>query len=110
MMIKQAPDLTENDTTPYALYQNRRAFLKLLGGAAILGTTLPSMVWAKSGFSTDEKPTDYDDITTYNNFYEFGTGKDEPAINAKTLITSPWSVTVDGECEKPGTYTLERYF
>jgi len=107
MIIRQAPDLTENDTTPYALYQNRREFLKLLGGAALLGTALPQHAWAKSAFSTDETPTDFEDITTYNNFYEFGTGKDEPAVNAKTLITSPWSVKVDGECDKPGTYTLE---
>lgn len=107
MIIRQAPDLTENDTTSYALYQNRRAFLKFLGGAAVLGTALPTLAWAKSAFSTDEASTDFDDVTTYNNFYEFGTGKDEPAVNAKTLITSPWSVKVDGECEKPGTYTLE---
>ncbi|WP_298609565.1 protein-methionine-sulfoxide reductase catalytic subunit MsrP [uncultured Thiothrix sp.] len=107
MIIKQAPDLTENDTTAYALYQNRREFLKLLGGATVLGTVLPSIAWAKSVFSTDETPTDFDDITTYNNFYEFGTAKGDPAINAKSLITSPWSVTVDGECEKPGHYTLE---
>ena len=107
MIIRQAPDLTENDTTPYALYQNRREFLKLLGGTALLGAALPPLAWAKSAFSTDETPTDFEDITTYNNFYEFGTGKDEPAVNAKTLITTPWSVKVDGECAKPGTYTLE---
>jgi sulfoxide reductase catalytic subunit YedY len=107
MIIRQAPDLTENDTTPYALYQNRREFLKFLGGAALMGLAVPELALAASPYSTDEKPTDYDDITTYNNFYEFGTGKDEPAINAKTLITSPWSVKVDGECEKPGTFTLE---
>lgn len=107
MIIKQASDLTENDSTPYALYQKRREFLKLLGGAALLGTALPQFAWAKSAFSTDEAPTDLEDVTTYNNFYEFGTGKDEPAIKASSLLTSPWSVTVDGACEKPGAYTLE---
>ncbi len=55
----------------------------------------------------DEEATSYKNITTYNNFYEFGTSKEAPAENAHTLKTSPWSVTIDGECEKAGTYTLE---
>ena len=55
---------------------------------------------------TDEVKTSYQDVTTYNNFYEFGTGKSDPSRAAKTLQTSPWSVAVGGECEKPGTVSL----
>jgi sulfoxide reductase catalytic subunit YedY len=57
--------------------------------------------------SLSEKPNTYEDITTYNNFYEFGTGKSDPAANAHTLRTSPWSVQVTGEAARTGTYTLE---
>jgi sulfoxide reductase catalytic subunit YedY len=57
--------------------------------------------------ATDEASTPYDDITQYNNFYEFGTGKDDPAKHAHLLKTSPWSVSVDGACAKPGKLTLE---
>ena len=57
--------------------------------------------------SDREKPNSFADITTYNNFYEFGTGKGDPARNAHTLVTDPWSVAVTGEAGKTGTYTLE---
>ena len=62
---------------------------------------------ARSLYSTDESLTEFKDVTGYNNFYEFGTGKEDPAANAHTLKTSPWSLTIEGECAKPGTYTLE---
>ena len=62
---------------------------------------------AKSSFSTDEEPTSYETATTYNNFYELGTDKGDPARYADQLKTDPWSVVVDGECEAPGTFTLE---
>jgi DMSO/TMAO reductase YedYZ molybdopterin-dependent catalytic subunit len=57
--------------------------------------------------STTEKQASFKDITTYNNFYEFGTDKGDPAVNAHTLKTSPWSVEITGECGKPGTLSLE---
>ncbi|MGY1457480.1 protein-methionine-sulfoxide reductase catalytic subunit MsrP [Luteimonas sp. A534] len=60
-----------------------------------------------SGFTTDEPLTRYEDATSYNNFYEFGSGKADPSRAAKTLVTSPWSVTVSGECARPGTIPLE---
>lgn len=108
MIIKHTNDLTENDVTEYDLYQRRRDFLKTLGGVALLSAAgLPLTAQARSAFSTDEKATRFEDVTTYNNFYEFGTGKDDPARYAGRLQTSPWSVTVDGACEKPGQYTLE---
>ena len=60
-----------------------------------------------SAFRTDEKLTPYKDVTGYNNFYEFGYGKEDPARYAQNLKTDPWSVTIEGEVERPGTYTLE---
>jgi sulfoxide reductase catalytic subunit YedY len=108
MPIKHLSDLLEHQVTDYAVYQRRREFLKTLGGIALLGAGgLPLLAEAKSAWSTDEEQTPYKDVTTYNNFYEFGTDKTDPAANAHTLKTSPWSVTVDGECAKPGKLTLE---
>lgn len=107
MLIKQDNDLKEYEVTDYGLYLRRRDFLKTLGGAALFGMALPTVVSAASPLPAGEPPTDFADVSSYNNFYEFGTSKDDPAQHAHTLKTSPWSVTVDGECEKPGKYTLE---
>jgi sulfoxide reductase catalytic subunit YedY len=107
MLIKRPPDISEHEVTDFALYQRRREFLKTLGGFALLGASgLPLVAHGKSA-STDDEPTPYDDIVNYNNFIELGTGKEAPAENAALLKTSPWSVTVDGECAKPGQFTLE---
>lgn len=94
-------DLTERDVTPEAAYLNRR---QLIGGAAA-GTAL-------AGFGVRARaealePNDWEDITSYNNYYEFGTGKDDPAQNAHTLTTEPWSVKIDGLVERPGDYAFE---
>jgi sulfoxide reductase catalytic subunit YedY len=67
----------------------------------------PAKPVAGSGFYTSETLTPYDDIKRYNNFYEFGTDKEDPARYADALSTDPWSITVEGEVEKPGTYHLE---
>lgn len=108
MLIKRSFDLTDNDVTDYALYQRRREFLKTLGGIALIGASgFPLGASATSAFSTDEEQTSFNDITTYNNFYEFGTDKSDPARYASDMKTSPWSVTVDGECAKPGKLNLE---
>ena len=61
----------------------------------------------KSPYSTDQEMNSWGDITTYNNYYEFGTGKDEPARYAKDFEPQPWSVKVKGECDKPGTYQYD---
>ncbi len=81
--------IRHSEVTPKSVYWNRRQFL-----AGALAVPL------KSRFSTTEKPTSFKDITTYNNFYEFGTGKEQPAQLAHTLVTSPWSVRVEGLAEK----------
>lgn len=68
---------------------------------------LPANKSINNGFYTDEVKTPYKDITAYNNFYEFGTDKSDPQRHAHKLVTDPWSITIEGEVEKPGTYTLE---
>ncbi len=90
--------------------------LGLAGAAAIPGLWLPGPVHAAreklqgvqpSQYSSTEKPTSYKDITTYNNFYEFGTSKTDPAKYAHTLKPEPWSIAIEGEVAKPGNYHLE---
>ena len=112
MIIKNKADITENDVTDFSIYQDRRKFMKTAAGVGIVAATgLPiTQANAKgvvSPYSTDEKLTNFEDISTYCNFYEFGTGKSDPAKNAHTLVTSPWTVSVEGECAKPGKYNLE---
>ena len=114
MLLRKKPDLTYADVTPKEVYLNRRKFLKAAGltGASILAgrglweLTEPSSqalagtklnVASKSPFSTTEKQNTYDDVTHYNNYYEFGVDKTEPAKNAGTLKTYPWTVSIEGE-------------
>ncbi|MBI5461412.1 MAG: protein-methionine-sulfoxide reductase catalytic subunit MsrP [Gammaproteobacteria bacterium] len=116
-LIRTPSDIDPSEITPESVYRERRRFMQAglaLSGAALLGeapfaqaTVTPFTGLTRSAFSVDESQTEYKDVTGYNNFYEFGTGKEDPAANAHTLRTSPWSVTVEGECAKPGTYTLE---
>ncbi len=114
MLIKQAQDLTEADVTPPELYRERRRFIQ----AGLAAGTAWAWPWLAQGaiklgeiapgpFSSDEEKTPYKDVTSYNNFYEFGTGKADPAIRSASLITDPWSVEVSGECDRPGSLGLE---
>ena len=121
MLIKKSADIEPSEITPESVYRSRRLFLgaAALGVAAAAGGALllprgaravPPATFGtlpESRFNTDEKPTSYDDGTHYNNFYEFGTSKEDPARYAGSLITDPWSVSVDGEVEKPGKFALE---
>jgi len=117
MLIKKAADIRSSEITPKSLYVNRRKFLAgaALAGAAVaagfeLSKTLnPSMTALagnkidgikKSSFSTTETITPYNDVTHYNNYYEFSTEKDEPAELAKNFRTRPWKVKIDGEVAK----------
>lgn len=120
MLIKipKSWELKESEVTPESLYLKRRDFMRL-GGAMALSAYLPAVAQAAleplreaiaSAPTTrelDEKLNTFEDITTYNNFYELGTGKSDPARNADALVTDPWSVTVEGACENPGTYSVE---
>ena len=89
-----------SDVTPRALFLNRRQIMA--GGAALLAS--PAL--AKSPYSTDDAPNTFEEISGYNNYYEFGTAKEDPAAYAGTLTTQPWTVQVDGLVDKPGTYDL----
>ena len=90
-----------SDVTPKSAYLNRR---QIIAGAVALAVARPA--WGKSQYSTDEAPNTLKEITTYNNYYEFGTGKSDPSDYGSSLITTPWSVVVDGMVDKPGTYDL----
>lgn len=101
-------DLKYSDVTPEAIYMNRRQIMAGMGAAA-LGTALGSIAGpglAAGRYSVDAKPNSFEDITSYNNFYEFGTSKTDPAKYAGALTTDPWSVKVDGLVDKPGNYDL----
>ena len=132
MLIKTNADGFQHnlpsEITPQSIYQSRRQLMKLLAtgatGAAMASWAvreamaqtvekpgkLAALTGGKSavaGAMTMEKITDYKDATTYNNFYEFGTDKADPAKNAHTLVTKPWSVAIEGLVKQPKSYTLE---
>ena len=96
-----------SEVTPEKIYNNRRSFIKSLGlgAGSIALTTLPLINNAKS--ANDLKLTSYKDITTYNNYYEFGTAKGDPYKNSQNFITDPWNITIDGEVEKPIQISIE---
>lgn len=102
-------DLKWSDVTPRTDYFNRRKLLSGAGALAlgsIAGPGFGAIETVASKYSTDQEPNTLSDITSYNNFYEFGTGKEDPARNAHTLTTDPWSVKIDGLVDKPGDYDL----
>lgn len=115
MLIKKSTDIKASEITDESVYMRRREFMQTTAGLALL--PFVKTVSAKTGqaldhvknkkFSTTEEPTDYESITTYNNFYEFGTDKSSPAKYADRLTTSPWSIVIEGEVAKPGRYQLE---
>ena len=113
------PNINPSEITPEDAFWNRRTLLQAAVAAGLLPTigarveaaTIPASgeladvrKWPQS---TTEKVNSLEDISTYNNYYEFGTGKSDPAANAHTLKTKPWSVQVSGEAARTGTYTLE---
>ena len=117
--IKKRWEIPESEVTPEALYRRRREFIKTagtIGGALLLNpwaaarASLEIGDYRKKVISIDDEITDEDDATSYNNFYEFGTGKEDPKRNSKRFRTDDWTITVGGECEKPGTYDLEDLF
>ncbi|HMD49860.1 MAG TPA: protein-methionine-sulfoxide reductase catalytic subunit MsrP [Bryobacteraceae bacterium] len=116
MVIRKSSDLRYSQVTPKEVYVNRRSFLagSIAAGALAVApkaraTTKLNGV-TKSSFSADEKPTPFDAITHYNNFYEFGTDKEDPSRNATKFVTSPWTVRIDGEVAKPLTLDLDALY
>jgi sulfoxide reductase catalytic subunit YedY len=124
MLIKKSSAFRWSEITPKDVYMNRRKFLA--GAAVAAGAALaagPASSWlepqtahaegakltpaSKSPFSTTEKETPFQSITTYNNYYEFGTDKSDPAHYATKFVTSPWSVSVEGEVAKPQKFSVE---
>lgn len=97
-------DLTDNDVTPEHVFLNRR---HLLAGAAA-GVALAGIGAGGQARAETLEPNSWDDITTYNNYYEFGTGKDDPVKYAGRLTTAPWSVMIDGLVDRPGAYPFEQ--
>ncbi|WP_428313476.1 protein-methionine-sulfoxide reductase catalytic subunit MsrP [Hydrocarboniphaga sp.] len=123
-MIRIPPPsaVRSSEITPEGLYRNRRRFLAEMGIGAVglltAGYTqakdvpasadgLPLSIAKKSERAGGETPTPFDTVSTYNNYYEFGTNKDDPAQNAGTLKTRPWTVAISGECEAPGMLDLD---
>ena len=116
-LIIKADVINPSEITPKSVYMDRRKFMQKSIAASLLLTAdamLPA--WAKkypdlkqSPYSTGDKPNSFEDITTYNNFYEFGTSKKDPHKNATEFNPHPWSISVAGECAKQGTYDLEDF-
>ena len=122
MLIKPTPDMRESEVTPRELYLRRREFIGAAGATAAAlatGLVVPGDSAAqnpaaqkltnlkKSPFSATEAMNSYRDVTTYNNFYEFGLDKGDPARYASALKPRPWTIKVEGECAKPGTYNID---
>ncbi len=122
MLIKKPADIRPSEITSETNYLNRRQFMgagSIAGASLLAGPALAAVVplgdraklpdVRKSPFSTSEEPNSYEDITTYNNYYEFGTGKGDPFRNAQDFEARPWSVTVDGHAEKTGTFDFDDF-
>jgi methionine sulfoxide reductase catalytic subunit len=124
MLLERKPDLTYADVTPKDVYTNRRKFLRDIGiagaavalaGERILSIASPNLTayatsklnFVKGQFNTDEKISAINDVTHYNNFYEFGSDKADPAKNAQKFRTSPWVVSVEGEVKAPRKLSMD---
>jgi len=125
MIIKRPEDIQSSEITSESVYVNRRQFLAtstksalaLATGTAFSGLLLGREAQAslrlsaikKSGYVVSEDKTSYKDVTHYNNFYEFGTDKEDPAEQATNFKTDPWTIKIDGEVAKPADYHLEEF-
>jgi sulfoxide reductase catalytic subunit YedY len=122
LLIKKPSDIRPSEITSRTNYLNRRQFIRAgaiagssLVAPAALGALVPQERRAalpdvgKSPFSAAETPNSYDDITTYNNFYEFGTGKGDPAVYARDFRTRPWTIAVEGEADRTGTFDFDDF-
>lgn len=120
MLIRKKTDIPSSEITSESTYFNRRSVIAGLAAAGLVGTAraAPANLAAGAGqkelpgvtpgpFSTDEPPNSYEDITTYNNYYEFGTGKDDPHRNSGDFQPEPWTVRVEGEAEVTGEFDVE---
>lgn len=123
MLIGKPADIAPSEITPVETFRRRRELVKALG----LGAMAPlASAWLspaqaaevahqaaikqynKTAFGKEDKLTPYQDVTSYNNFYEFGTAKEQPAVNAQKFRISPWNITIEGEVHKPQTLDLDK--
>jgi len=130
MLIQKPDEIKPSEITPESVYLQRRKFMRsalYAGAAGTLAITIPGLVLGRDKIppgtaslapldnfnkwpdSTTEKPTPFEDVTTYNNFYEFGTDKSDPSENSGGFKPHPWNIAVEGECAKPGVYNLEDF-
>ena len=122
MLIKKPSDTRPSEITSETNYLNRRDFIRagaIAGGSLIAPAAMSAVIpeqrlahlagVAGSPFSTDEAPNSFEDISTYNNFYEFGLGKDDPAVNAENFEPRPWTIEVSGDAEKTGTFDFDEF-
>jgi sulfoxide reductase catalytic subunit YedY len=105
MLIRRPPDIPSSEITDEQLFWNRRDFIKAAGVGAAAVTVLPRL----RGFPaiSDDKLTPYEDVTGYNNYYEFGADKGDPKANSGQFRTRPWKVEVAGEVKRPAAYDLD---
>ena len=108
MLIKKRDDIRSAEITPEHLYYNRREFLQTAGllGIAAAGVSTGALA---QGQQLKDDLTPYEDVTTYNNYYEFGTDKSDPAENSRRFRTKPWTVRVEGLVSKPASYSVEDF-
>ena len=122
MLIKKPVDIRPSEITSKESYFNRRKFMQaaaLAGGSIVASDALPAIIpnekraklegVVPSEFSTDETPNSYDDVTTYNNYYEFGLRKDDPFRNSQEFKPRPWSIEVTGDAGVTGSFALEDF-
>jgi sulfoxide reductase catalytic subunit YedY len=134
MRVLKKSDIPSSEITPERVYLNRRSFIERSAQLGLAAAFAPGVLagceaspraadavpagadggpqeadWSGVRSELDEKLTPYESVTTYNNFYEFGTGKDDPAKNAGTLRPRPWSIAVEGEVARPAVYDLEDF-
>jgi sulfoxide reductase catalytic subunit YedY len=121
-VITKSSDIAPSEITPKSIYLNRRKFMQqTIAGSLLLSVDAILPAWAgkssslkwpdlnKSPFSTSDKANSLEDITSYNNFYEFGTDKKDPHKNATEFNPHPWTISVEGECAKTGIFDLEDF-
>ncbi|MDE0679200.1 MAG: protein-methionine-sulfoxide reductase catalytic subunit MsrP [Gammaproteobacteria bacterium] len=120
MLIRNKTDIRSSEIASESTWFNRRSVIAGLAAAGLVGTARAAPANLADGtgqkelpnvtpgpFSTDEPPNSYEDITTYNNYYEFGTGKDDPHRNSGDFRPEPWTVRVEGEAEVTGEFDVE---
>ena len=103
-------DLEWSDVTPKAGWMNRRQIMAGTGAAALglaAGPAVASLGAVRTDHGQGLEPNTWEEITSYNNFYEFGTGKEDPARNAGDMVTDPWTVKIDGLVDRPGDYSMD---